>query len=153
MKHPSKTHTRAAELVTCFDAFTRRFMVRGNDVRRERVPLTRRELRALGAVGEQTAWKMGELARHLMLGMSSLTAVLDRLVAKHLVVRGRSHEDRRVVWVRLTAPGRRRYERFRRRRFRKACGMLSALNGEEQDTFIALMRTIGRGGQQTQEMP
>ena len=146
MKPPLDINTRAAELVRQIDAFARRIGLRERMDDGDDVALTRQERRLVAAVGGRPVWTMGELARHVMLAVSTLTAVVDRLVAKRLVERERSEKDRRTVWVRLTPEGRARYERFRRMRLRIARGMLKALDAEEQATFLRLMSKIAQGG-------
>ena len=151
MKRQRELIRRAEELVTYFDAFSHRFMLREGLGQGDEVALTRQERRVVGTIGGREAWSMGGLARHLMLAVSSLTGVIDKLVAKGLVARARSEEDRRTVWVRLTPPGRRRYERFRRKRFRIARDMLAALDEAEQPAFLVLMRKIGQGSAEEYE--
>lgn len=138
-------------MVTHFDAFARRFTVHRIAATEDDVGLSRQELRVLGAIARKPDWKVGELARHMMLGASSLTSLLDRLAAKSMLKRERSEEDRRSVWVRLTPEGRKQSQQFWRRRFSKACRMLSALSEEDQELFVALMRKIGQGIPQEEE--
>ena len=49
---------------------------------------------------------MSALAEHMVVAVSSLTSLMDRLVEKKLVKRERSEKDRRIVLVRLTGAGR-----------------------------------------------
>src|ERR1044071_4017228 len=58
----------------------------------------------LGAAGDCT---IGELHRAFAHKRSTLTSILDRLVARGLVVRESSETDRRTFVVRLTNDGRR----------------------------------------------
>ncbi|HET7657363.1 MAG TPA: MarR family transcriptional regulator [Bacillales bacterium] len=48
---------------------------------------------------------LNELAERLQLGNSTMSGVVDRLVSAGLVVRERSHEDRRSLTMRLTNEG------------------------------------------------
>lgn len=134
---------RAAELMAQFDTFARRFIIRKRIAARDRTPLTRLELRVLATLAERPHWPVGELARYLMMPLSSLSSLLDRLAAKQLVSRRRSPDDRRVVCVEPTPRGRTAAARFRRHRLSIARGMLQALTEEEGATFIALMHKIG----------
>jgi DNA-binding MarR family transcriptional regulator len=65
-------------------------------------------LRTIEGSGSLT---MGELADHMFLHMSTVTGIVDRLESRHLVIRERFGEDRRVVHLRVTARGRAVIER------------------------------------------
>jgi DNA-binding MarR family transcriptional regulator len=62
--------------------------------------------------------RMSDLAQRVMVPPSSLTRVVDRLVARGLVSRERSGEDNRVVHAALTDMGRRRLRRAARTHLR-----------------------------------
>ncbi len=134
---------RATELTAQFDAFARRFIIPQGIAADDRAPLTRLELRVIAAVGDHPNGRTGNLAGDLMMSLSSLSSLLDRLARRRLIHRRRSLEDRRVVHVELTANGRACCARFQRRRLQIARGMLQALTEEERATFIALMQKIG----------
>lgn len=145
MKIKTQVNRKAEEMVAQLDAFRRRLLLREKIVRYHGPPLARQERRIVRVIGEQQDCTMSELSQRTLLAMSSLTSVVDKLVAKHQVERKRFDEDRRVVRVRLSQLGRERYEHFRRKRLYIANSMLSALNAVEQETFLKLMRKIGRG--------
>ncbi len=139
---PNDISARAAELDRYLTLFARRTLHRERAACRDHAPLTRQEFRVIHALGERQDWTMSELARSLVCGMSSLTALIDRLEAKGLVGRRRSDQDRRTVHVRLTAGGRQHFARMRRMHQRFCSVMLGALSTREQDVFLALMRKI-----------
>ena len=139
---PTDITAKAAELDRYLTLFARRTMHRDQAARRDHAELTRQEFRVIHTLGERPAWTMSELARCLAQGMSSLTALIDRLEAKRLVERRRSTQDRRAVHVRLTAAGRRHFSRMRRLHLGFCRGMLGALTGDEQQLFLDLMRKI-----------
>jgi DNA-binding MarR family transcriptional regulator len=60
-------------------------------------------LRGLGAAGGRTS--SGELCRECDMLASTATGVFDRLEQQGFIRRERDSEDRRVVWVELTAAG------------------------------------------------
>jgi DNA-binding MarR family transcriptional regulator len=142
MQNNAHLKRKASGLIDAIDAMARRFMVKkplgGTDI-----ALTPQEFHLIHAVGARTSWTMGELAAHRGVALSSLTAVVDRLVAKRLVKRWRGEADRRVVHVALAGSGRRLYDRFRRHRLGMATAMLGALDEQEQDLYIGLMRKMG----------
>lgn len=61
---------------------------------------------ALEAIGERGRMTMGELAGQLHLTVSTMTRIVDQLVAKALVHRDADAHDRRLCWVELTPAGR-----------------------------------------------
>ena len=142
-------------MVAQLDAFARRFMHGAQAPRVSDVPLSRQEFRVLAVLGDGEARTMGDLAERVLTAVSSVTGIVDRLVAKRLAERERCEKDRRVVWVRLTAQGRRLRAEFRRHRLHMARVMLGSLNECEQDEFLALIRkiggTAGKGGPQGRE--
>jgi DNA-binding MarR family transcriptional regulator len=150
MNNRPDLNRRAIELVNLLTALARRAMLRERSARSRDIAMTPHEFRVIAATGEHRSPTMSELAQHTLLSVSSLTSVADRLVAKRLVVRERSEDDRRVVRVRLTRRGRGLCEHFRRHRLRMAHAMLSALSEREQGVFIGLMRKIGSGAQDSQ---
>jgi len=68
---------------------------------------------ALQAVETQGALAMRALAAHLHLEMSTMTRVVDHLVANKLVTRVADAKDRRVCRVRITRAGRTLASRIR----------------------------------------
>lgn len=58
----------------------------------------------------QMRLRMSELATHATLSPSGLTRLVDRLQREGLVERERCAEDARVIYAKLTAPGRERIE-------------------------------------------
>ncbi len=62
----------------------------------------------LGAGGQM---RMHELAEEMVVGRSTATRICDRLQRLGLVIRERSKQDGRAVYVRLTRSGREEYRR------------------------------------------
>lgn len=69
--------------------------------------LTAPQLLCLRILVQRGALKATELAREMTLSPATVTGIVDRLVARELVVRNRSDEDRRIVTLSITAAGRR----------------------------------------------
>jgi len=81
--------------------------------------------------------KMSELSRRAMLPPSSLTRVVDRLVAGGLVARDRSSEDSRVVRALLTDAGRTRVRAAARTHLRGIREHFSGRLSDEQLREVA----------------
>jgi DNA-binding MarR family transcriptional regulator len=56
-------------------------------------------------IDESGQLTMGQLASHLRLDHSTLSRTVDGLVQKKLLARQQDDNDRRMVWIRLTADG------------------------------------------------
>lgn len=96
------------------------------------------EMKVLRTIGREQCCVMSGLAGAIRCSLSSLTGLVDRLVAKRLVKRDRSTEDRRVVQVELTEEGQELHKAAQEARVAMAKDMLKALSPEEQDKLVAL---------------
>jgi DNA-binding MarR family transcriptional regulator len=85
---------------------------------------------------------MKELAEDLHLTVSTLTRVVDQLVAKKLVRRSRSEEDRRLCRVELTARGRALWRRLEDELMEIDEEILSRLSSGERDAVISVLRLL-----------
>lgn len=106
--------------------------------------LSLQELRVIGLLGEGGSTIMREIATHLGLAMSTGTGIVDKLVERGLVSRGRNDEDRRIVSVVLTGTGQEIYKMYQERNLGLSFSMLETLTEKEQDTLLFLMRKIVR---------
>jgi len=93
--------------------------------------LTLGQLECLHAINRLEAPSMSDLSHELGLPPSSVTGIVDRLVALGKVERQSDPGDRRVVRVALTAQGRRDRDRHRRLRRERLIRLLDALDDEE----------------------
>jgi len=97
---------------------------------------------ALSLVGRQGRSTMSELARECGLALSSITAVIDRLVGGGYVNRVREEEgDRRKVFVELNRKGERVYQDLLEGEMEMIITMMDSLKPGEQD---ALLRVLGK---------
>ncbi len=67
--------------------------------------MSERDARLLAHLDELAPVTVSELARHLGVGLSTVSEAAQRLAALGLVTRGRSSADRRAVALRLTRAG------------------------------------------------
>ena len=56
----------------------------------------------IGLLGKYKKMKITELSNHLCLSNSTISGIIDRLEAQEMVVRERSKEDKRVVYVTIS---------------------------------------------------
>ena len=100
------------------------------------------ELFACNILGRKGRCAMTELAKECGLALSSMTGVIDRLVARGCVKRAREEgEDRRKVFVELGEKGERIYQDHLEAEMEMIITMMDALKPAEQD---ALLRVLGK---------
>ena len=90
-------------------------------------------IEAIGLSGENT---MSVVAKKLGITAGSLTTSVNSLVNKKYVTRQRSEEDRRVVFLKLTANGKRAYEHHREYHRQMTEAVISRLAEEEVPVLI-----------------
>lgn len=83
-----------------------------------------------------------ELARVMESDTGSMTRMIDRLEAKGLVSRRRCGEDRRVVWLELTEPGRELAGKLTSIVVKVLNQHLHGFSVEELDTFKSFLRRM-----------
>jgi DNA-binding MarR family transcriptional regulator len=85
---------------------------------------------------------MLDLARHLGLGKSSVTGLIDRAQARGLVERVPASHDGRAVHVRLTPAGRRLVEQSEAQAYDAVSALLDALPARDRARLGALAGTV-----------
>lgn len=87
-----------------------------NSMRTHRVPgLSVPQFRILALTYHHDDVSPSELAEHVGMGLPSASKLIDGLVAKRLLTRTESREDRRRKQIRITATGRESFEKVRER--------------------------------------
>ena len=71
--------------------------------------ITNNDMHIIEAVGVDQPMNMSSIAKKMLVTMGTLTISMNSLVKKGYVMRERSEEDRRVVFIRLTGKGKRAY--------------------------------------------
>ncbi len=108
--------------------------------------LSMQELRVVEYLGDAGSCMMRELAEYLLVAVNTMTTTVDNLERKNLVRRQRSETDRRIVQVELTEAGKQVYNSAVEEKLRLCRSLLSALNEDEQEIYMVLMRKIARAG-------
>jgi DNA-binding MarR family transcriptional regulator len=142
---------QSTQLLGYLDTLFRRLMLPRRTGDEAALEMSREEIRALlildsggSDTGEPVRIMMSSLAESLAVPLSTATHTVDRLVAKGLVLRNRSEEDRRVVQVEMSDYGRKLQEEFRGKRKLMACSWLEPLSSGEREIFLELMSKITR---------
>ncbi|MDP9349248.1 MAG: MarR family transcriptional regulator [Gemmatimonadota bacterium] len=103
------------------------------------------EFGALEALYHKGPMLLGEVKQKILVSSGGITYVIDRLAEKGLVERRACPGDRRASFAALTPAGEALMERIFPEHAGRLEQVLSTLTAEEQETAIALLRTLGRG--------
>jgi DNA-binding MarR family transcriptional regulator len=99
--------------------------------------LNEKELIIIAFIGENRSVKMSAIADNIQAPLSTLTTIVDKLVANKFLLRYNSNDDRRVVKVELDRKGKASYNEFKNRKEIMAKKVLGQLSEAEQETLIA----------------
>jgi DNA-binding MarR family transcriptional regulator len=112
------------------------------ELREELSTVTVHQMEALRHLRRSGGMTMAELAQSQHIGLSSATALADRLLRQGLAQRTSDPNDRRVVRVVPTEAALHLVERFCAAKHRTATGALAALDDDEAATLLALLTKI-----------
>ncbi len=123
-------------------------LLAGLDAELERFGLSGMQFAVLKHLAEGAAETAADLCRYLHYDTGAMTRILDRLEQKGLVRRERCREDRRVVFLRLTAGGRAQLPRLLAAGTRVIDAHLAGFSQAEIDAlknYLGRMIDNGRG--------
>jgi DNA-binding MarR family transcriptional regulator len=106
------------------------------------VGLTPPQFYVLATIGYAGGLPFGEIGAKMMVTVSNLTGIVDRLEEKKLVLRKRDEDDRRVVHVVLTDKGAKLYKSTLPVFEKTVSEIFSALDGAQQKELSALLRKL-----------
>ena len=110
----------------------------------ERLDLTSPQFYVLATIGYAGGLPFGEIGEKMMVTVSNLTGIVDRLEEKRLVVRERDARDRRVVRVTLTEKGMKVYKNTIPLFEKSISQFFSPLNKIQQKELASLLRRLIR---------
>ncbi len=100
------------------------------------------QLTLLSVLVEHQRCMMQELAEHLAVAPSTVTAMVKRLLAQGYVERGRDDVDWRMVWVKATERGRQAVMAFDTARQASLSCRVAKLSEEERKNLIAALPAL-----------
>ena len=107
-----------------------------------KVGLTPPQFYVLATIGYAGSLPFGEIGAKMMVTVSNLTGIVDRLEQKKLVLRKRDGTDRRVVHVTLTEKGASLYKTAIPLFERSVSEIFSSLDLPRQKELSALLRNL-----------
>ena len=108
----------------------------------EKVDLTPPQFYVLATIGYAGELPFGEIGAKMMVTVSNLTGIVDRLEEKKLVLRKRDENDRRVVHVVLTEKGAKLYKNTIPRFEKSIAQIFAGLGRAQQKELSALLRKL-----------
>jgi len=136
---------QSGELLAYLDALFRRLMLPRQLAEEQSLELSREEIRALILLQSSGRSIMTDFAAASGIPLSTATHTIDRLVHKGLVMRVRSDEDRRIVQVEMSEPGKKLHAALRAKHQAMALSWLEPLSPNERETFLSMMAKIAEG--------
>ena len=106
------------------------------------VGLTPPQFYVLATIGYAGGLPFGEIGAKMMVTVSNLTGIVDRLEEKKLVMRRRDQNDRRVVRVVLTEKGAKLYRSTLPLFEKSVAEIFTALESPQQKELSALLRRL-----------
>jgi MarR family transcriptional regulator, 2-MHQ and catechol-resistance regulon repressor len=110
----------------------------------EKLDLTPPQFYVLATIGYAGGLPFGAIGAKMMVTVSNLTGIVDRLEEKKLVSRKRDAQDRRVVRVLLTDKGAKVYQSTIPLFEKSISNIFSALEKPQQKELSALLRKLNR---------
>ena len=109
-----------------------------------KLDLTPPQFYVLATIGYAGGLPFGEIGAKMMVTVSNLTGIVDRLEEKKLVSRKRDSQDRRVVHVVLTEKGAKLYKNTIPLFEKSISQIFSPLDKSQQKELSALLRRLNR---------
>jgi DNA-binding MarR family transcriptional regulator len=132
----STLERQSGQLLGYLDALFRRLVLPRQTADEPNLDCSREEIRALILLGASGRTIMSDFAGELGVPLSTATHTIDRLVAKGLVIRVRSEQDRRVVQVEMSDLGKGVQTALRARHQAMARSWLAPLSPAEREAFL-----------------
>jgi len=101
-------------------------------ITKEFADITNNDMHIIEAIGIDEPRNMSEIAKRLSITMGTLTTNMNGLNKKGYIIRERSEEDKRVVYITLTERGRRAYTHHRNFHNRMIKSVVAGLEDEEK---------------------
>lgn len=107
--------------------------------------LTPSQFTVVECLGHKGGMTLGELSQKMLMSCGNITVVVDNLEKEGLVERLRCENDRRVVYVNLTASGKQCFDAIFPEHAVHIQALASVLSDSEQKQLAGLLKKLGLG--------
>ena len=104
--------------------------------------ITNNDMHIIEAIGVEEPRNMSEIARRLSITVSTLTTNMNGLEKKGYIVRTRSVEDKRVVYVKLTEKGKKAFYHHRDFHRKMIRALVKDLNEEDMEVLYRCLKNL-----------
>lgn len=104
--------------------------------------ITNNDIHIIEAIGVEEPRNMSEIARRLSITVSTLTTNMNGLEKKGYIVRTRSVEDKRVVYVTLTEKGKKAFYHHRDFHRKMIRALVKDLNEEDMEVLYRCLKNL-----------
>jgi hypothetical protein len=104
--------------------------------------ITNNDMHIIEAIGVEEPRNMSEIARRLSITVSTLTTNMNGLEKKGYIVRTRSVEDKRVVYVTLTEKGKKAFYHHRDFHRKMIRALVKDLNEEDMEVLYRCLKNL-----------
>ncbi|OLP62661.1 MarR family transcriptional regulator [Xaviernesmea oryzae] len=137
------TPEQIEKLAIAFERFTRRFKVAEASAVLEH-SLNALDIQALLFIDDHPECRLGDVARHLQVALTTMSSSADRLVRRDMIERQRPEANRRSVALTITNKGQQAVSGYVDG-YRASCkAMLEALDPVDQTEFLRLTQKIAK---------
>ncbi|HBC97345.1 MAG TPA: MarR family transcriptional regulator [Clostridium sp.] len=102
------------------------------------------EIHTIEAIGMYKPRTMTEVASQLDITLSTLTTAINHLVRKEYVVRERSEQDRRIVFIKLTKKGKLAFRVHQKFHSDMVKETISGLTKQEEKTLVKSLEKLNK---------
>ena len=113
--------------------------------------ITNNDMHVIDAIGVGIPKNMSSIARELSVTVGTLTIAMNSLVKKGYVVRERSSEDRRGVYISLSEKGKKTYEHHASFHRQMIQGVMEELDGKELEVLVKTLKHLNSWFRQVQQ--
>ena len=104
--------------------------------------LSGRDLYVLEHIRDENPWRFNDFAEKYRIPPSTLTGIVERLEKRELLVRERATDDRKAVYLKPTAAGKRMVDEHIDEDHTFFASLLSPLTSKEQQRFLKLCQKM-----------
>lgn len=130
----------ATLFVEAFDGLLRQIIAPNSHKSAQDLQMGPQDVRALSWLGRRDRCLMTDFARGVGVPLSTATHLANRLVEKGVMLRERSDQDRRVVFIGLSALGKKLDAQFFHLRLSRSQILLARLKPADRQKLVALMQ-------------
>jgi DNA-binding MarR family transcriptional regulator len=122
------------QIIRGFKQYENNYLTRGE--------ITLPQFWALGYLEHNGKSKMNDLAKHLEISPSATTGLIDRLILQGLVIRKDDANDRRIVWIELTAKGRGIIQSISKQKTEALIRVFGKISPKDREHYLNILEQV-----------